>query len=38
VPDPENPEVWAQETTAGVVDLSTGRALPLDHLDEETQA
>jgi hypothetical protein len=38
VPDPEEPDVWAQETTGGVVDLSTGRALPLDHLDEGTQA
>ena len=31
VPQPDNAELWAQETTGGVVDLSTGRGLALDH-------
>jgi hypothetical protein len=33
------PALWADQTTAGIVDLSTGVALPLDHLtpvDEES--
>jgi hypothetical protein len=35
VPDPVAPEIWASEITGGVVDLSTGRGLALDHLDED---
>lgn len=31
VPDPEVEEAWAQEVTGGVVDLATGRGVPLDH-------
>lgn len=33
VPEPEEPMLWAPEATWGVADLSTGRAIPLDHLD-----
>lgn len=32
VPSPVDPAVWADEMTAGVVDLSTGRGLALDHV------
>lgn len=31
VPAPPEPGVWATEMTAGVVDLSTGRGLAMDH-------
>lgn len=37
VAEPEDAELWAQEALGGVVDLSTGRALPLDHLDDLDQ-
>ncbi len=31
VPEPAEPALWADQTTGGVQDLSTGRALALDH-------
>lgn len=31
VPEPEEPELWAAERSAGIVDLCTGVALPTDH-------
>jgi hypothetical protein len=31
VPEPERPELWSGEMTVAVTDLSTGRALPMDH-------
>lgn len=34
VEKPTAPELWDDQVTGGVVDLSTGRALPLDHLDD----
>lgn len=37
VPRPKEPRLWADETTGGVQDLSTGRALALDHLDRDEQ-
>jgi hypothetical protein len=38
VPEPAEPGLWSDEMTVGVVDLSTGRALALDHLDQEDEA
>ena len=35
VEKPKAPELWQDQVTRGVVDLSTGRALPLDHLNDE---
>lgn len=35
VPKPENTDAWAAEVTGGVVDMTTGRGLALDHLLEE---
>ena len=34
---PNDPEQWDGQVTGGVVDLSTGRALPLDHLDDRPE-
>jgi hypothetical protein len=31
VPAPTDPGLWAPEMTVGVTDLSTGRAVPMDH-------
>jgi hypothetical protein len=31
VPEPEHPELWAAESSAGVVDLATGRAFNLNN-------
>ena len=31
VPEPEQPDLWSGEITVEVADLSTGRALPMDH-------
>lgn len=33
VSEPASAELWEDEVTGGAVDLSTGRALPLDHAD-----
>ena len=37
VPDPASPEAWAAESTVGVVNLSTGIGLALDHVEERQQ-
>ncbi len=34
VPQPAEPALWAHQMTAGVQELSTGRALPLDWVEE----
>ena len=31
VPEPADPRLWQAETHPGIVDLATGRALPMDH-------
>lgn len=31
VPELADPDLWAAERSPGIVDLATGRALPLDH-------
>lgn len=38
VSEPAEPEVWAGEMTGGVQDLSTGRALALDHAHLDAEA
>lgn len=34
VAEPDDVQLWAQEVSGGVVDLSTGRGLPLDHPED----
>jgi hypothetical protein len=35
VPTPQAPELWAGQTSAGIVDVGTGIALPTDHRSED---
>lgn len=32
VPEPDDPSVWAAQTSVGIVDMATGAALPMDHV------
>lgn len=38
VPEPRHPELWQTQMASGVVNMATGRALPMDHTSVEDDA